>query len=131
MRRTTIILGAAVGGLLMLPSSAAAQQGKKGRTQGPTVEVAVSVGFSATERRIITEYFADHRYDHQALPPGIAKNLARGKPLPPGIAKRQLPEGLAVQLPRRTGVEVAVFGDRIVLLEASGLVVDVLEAVFR
>jgi hypothetical protein len=38
---------------------------------------------------------------------------------------------LAVQLPRRTGIEVAVFGDRIVLLEASGLVVDVLEAVFR
>ena len=25
------------------------------------------------------------------LPPGIAKNLARGKPLPPGIAKQVLP----------------------------------------
>lgn len=24
---------------------------------------------------------------YQSLPPGIAKNLARGKPLPPGIAK--------------------------------------------
>ena len=25
---------------------------------------------------------------YKALPPGIAKNLARGKPLPPGIAKK-------------------------------------------
>jgi hypothetical protein len=26
---------------------------------------------------------------YQSLPPGIAKNLARGKPLPPGIAKKR------------------------------------------
>jgi hypothetical protein len=110
---------------------AAAQQGKKAKAQEPTVEVTASVGFSVTERQIIGEYFAGHRYDPQPLPPGIAKNLARGKPLPPGIAKRQLPEILVAQLPRRTGVEVAIFGDRIVLLEASGLVVDVLEGVFR
>jgi hypothetical protein len=84
-----------------------------------------------TERRIISEYFADHRHNPQPLPPGIAKNLARGKPLPHGIAKRQLPAVLVAQLPRRSGVEVAMFGDRIVLLEASGLVVDVLEGIFR
>lgn len=131
MLRTTRILAVAFGALLILPAPAAAQQGKKAKAQGPTVDVAVSVGFSATERQIITEYFAGHRHEHQSLPPGIAKNLARGKPLPPGIAKRQLPEDLATRLPRRTGVEVAIFGDRIVLLEASGVVVDVLEGVFR
>lgn len=131
MLRTAVVLGAAVSALLLLPAPVAAQQGKKAKAQGPTIDVAVSAGFSASERRIITEYFADQRYDHQTLPPGIAKNLARGKPLPPGIAKRQLPEGLAMRLPLRTGVEVAIFGDRIVLLEASGLVVDVLAGVFH
>ncbi len=34
-----------------------------------------------------------------ALPPGIQKNLARGKPLPPGIAKR-LDGRLVQQLPQ-------------------------------
>jgi hypothetical protein len=131
MHRSTIVLGAAVGALLVMPPAAAAQQDKKGKTQGPTVEVAASVSFSVTERRIIAEYFAGHRHNPQPLPPGIAKNLARGKPLPPGIAKRQLPDGLVAQLPRRAGVELAIFGDRVVLLEASGLVVDVLEGVFR
>ncbi|MDH3291269.1 MAG: anti-virulence regulator CigR family protein [Gemmatimonadota bacterium] len=131
MLRNAVVLGAAIGAFLVAPVAAAAQQGKKAKTQGPTVEVAASVSFSVTERRIITEYFAGHRHNPQPLPPGIAKNLARGKPLPPGIAKQQLPDGLVAQLSRRAGVEVAIFGDRVVLLEASGLVVDVLEGVFR
>ena len=87
--------------------------------------------FTAAERDIIVKYYAAHPYRARALPPGIAKNLARGKPLPPGIAKRALPAALVTQLPRRTGLEVTIFGDRIVLLEASGVVVDVLEGVFR
>jgi len=90
-----------------------------------------SVGFSTTERQIIAEFFGMHRYEAQVLPPGIAKNLARGKRLPPGIAKRPIPSGLQAQLPTRVGVEVSIFGDRIVLLEASGLVVDILEGILR
>ena len=34
-----------------------------------------------------------------ALPPGIAKNLVRGKPLPTGIAKKALPGDLSRPLP--------------------------------
>ena len=49
----------------------------------------------------------------------------------PGIAKRALPAALVADLPRRSGVQITIFGDRIVLLEASGLVVDVLENVFQ
>jgi hypothetical protein len=114
-----------------LAAPAAAQKPDKPKgPDGPGVEVAVSVGFSASERRVISEYFAEHRYDATPLPPGVAKNLARGKPLPPGIAKRQLPPDLQARLESRAGVEVTIFGDRIVLLEASGLVVDILEGVF-
>ena len=94
------------------------------------MQVTVSAGFSAAERGVLAEYFAEHRYEAKPLPPGIAKNLARGKPLPPGIAKQRLPADLQGRLQTRVGAEITIFGDRIVLLEASGLVVDILEGVF-
>ena len=113
----------------LLAPTAVAQKPGRPKDRG-AVQVAVSVGFSAVERRILTEYFAEHRYEAKPLPPGIAKNLARGKRLPPGIAKRRLPADLQGRLQSRVGAEVTIFGDRIVLLEASGLVVDILEGVF-
>jgi hypothetical protein len=65
------------------------------------------------------------------LPPGIAKNVARGKPLPPGIAKKLSPQMLAT-LPQRQGYEYAQVGADIVLIEtATRLVVDVLKDVFN
>ncbi len=116
---------------MMLASTAVAQKpDKPKRHDGDGVQVAVSVRFSTAERRIVSEYFAEHQYEVKPLPPGIAKNLARGKPLPPGIAKRQLPADLQTRLQSRAGAEITIFGDRIVLLEASGLVVDILEGVF-
>ena len=92
-------------------------------------------GFTVVERETIAAYFAKHATEVEQLPPGIAKRLTRGKPLPPGIAKRQLPEALIEELPPREGeggvsLEVTIFGDRIVLLDASGLIVDVLEGIF-
>jgi hypothetical protein len=86
-------------------------------------------GFSVRERQIVAEFFETNRLEVEILPPGIAGNLERGKPLPSGIAKKQIPSGLQAQLPTRAGFEVSIVGDRIVLLEASGLVVDILEGV--
>lgn len=94
-------------------------------------QAAPAEAFSEREREIIASFFTRNRVEAQSLPPGIARNLARGKPLPPGIAKRSLPEALLVELPVRSGFEVTIFGDRIVLLEAGGLVVDVLEGIVR
>ncbi len=76
-------------------------------------------------------YYADHRYEAKPLPPGIAKKLARGKPLPPGLAKRALAPELVTQLPPRSGFEISIVGDRVVLLDTQGLVVDVMVDVFR
>lgn len=123
--------GVTLAALALLGASPLAGQGRPDRRQAAPAQTQVSVTFTAAERDIIVRYYRAHPYRARALPPGIAKNLARGKPLPPGIAKRALPAALVAQLPRRTGVEVTIFGDRIVLLEASGLVVDVLEGVFR
>ena len=62
------------------------------------------------------------------MPPGIAKNLARGKPLPPGIAKRGLPSELIVQLPPvPDGYERVIVAGKILLVEiATQVVHDIL-----
>jgi len=61
-----------------------------------------------------------------ALPSGIQKKLARGKPLPPGIAKK-LDGRLLVQLPRYEGYEWQQAGTDLILVSiASGLIYEVL-----
>ncbi|WP_372876974.1 anti-virulence regulator CigR family protein [Pseudomonas sp.] len=64
-----------------------------------------------------------------SLPPGIAKNLARGKPLPPGIAKN-FDERLASQLPRYDGYQWKQAGTDVILVAiATGIVYEVLRNV--
>ncbi|MFN6998508.1 MAG: anti-virulence regulator CigR family protein, partial [Elioraea tepidiphila] len=63
---------------------------------------------------------------------GIARNLARGKPLPPGIAKRYAPAGLLRQIVPRPGYEILVVGASILLVHAAtGIVHDILSDVIR
>lgn len=86
--------------------------------------------FDEVERQLIRDYFHDQPVPAEALPPGIAKNLARGKPLPPGIAKRFLPDGLVSQLPDRPGYERILVGDDVVLVDAATqIIVDILNDV--
>jgi hypothetical protein len=127
-RPATLSLLAIVTAFMLAPELQA--QEKKGKEKKAKVETQQHVGFSTVERQIIIDFFVKHPHQVQSLPPGIAKNLARGKPLPPGIAKKHIPADLKARLPARVGVEITIFGDRIVLLEASGLVVDVLDGVF-
>ena len=62
------------------------------------------------------------------LPPGIARNLERGKPLPPGIAKQHVPTHILAQLPSlEDGFEYVVVAGKILLIEiATQLIHDVL-----
>lgn len=65
----------------------------------------------------------------QSLPPGIRKNLARGKPLPPGIAKR-CDKRLLGQLPHYEGYEWQQVGTDVVLVTlATGLIYEILQNV--
>ncbi len=105
-------------------SEAQGHKGKKGHSSA-------AVGFTTAEHDLVVRYYADHRYEAKPLPPGIAKKLARGKPLPPGLAKRALAPDLVTQLPPRQGFEISIIGDRVVLLDTQGLVVDVMVNVFR
>ena len=68
---------------------------------------------------------------YQSLPPGIAKNLARGKPLPPGIAKKAVPASLLGQLPSYPGYEWRIAGNDLVLIALStAIVASVINGVF-
>ena len=68
---------------------------------------------------------------YQPLPPGIRKNLARGKPLPPGIAKKHAPAPMVARLPVHPGHEWRVVGTDLVLVAiATAVVVDILIDVF-
>jgi len=129
MRVASLSVILAVAALTLAPELQA--QNGKAKEKQVAAQSQQPPGFSNAERQIIVEFFTSHSYKVQALPPGIAKNLARGKPLPPGIAKKQIPAELKARLTARAGVEISIFGDRIVLLEASGLVVDVLEGIFH
>lgn len=106
------------------------QQGnKQGNKSAGDAEI-VSLGISATQaRQIATDYRCT---GYASLPPGIRKNLARGKPLPPGIAKKQVPSACLQHLPVRPGHEWIIAGNDLVLVAIStGLVVDLLNEVFR
>lgn len=129
MRCATIVSALAIVAAFTFAPELQAQD-RKGKGKAVKAEAQRSAGFSTIERQIIVEFFSDYSYKVKSLPPGIAKNLARGKPLPPGIAKQHIPAELRARLPVRAGVEISIFGDRIVLLEASGLVVDILEGIF-
>ena len=69
---------------------------------------------------------------YESLPPGIAKNLARGKPLPPGIAKKTVPASMLDQLPSYPGYEWRGVGDDLVLIALSTAVVTtIINCVFK
>jgi len=69
---------------------------------------------------------------YKPLPPGIRKNLARGKPLPPGIAKRAAPSAMLGRLPRHPGYEWQMAGTDLILVQiGTAIIADVLTDVFR
>jgi hypothetical protein len=69
---------------------------------------------------------------YKPLPPGIAKNLARGKPLPPGLATRSLSGQFLAGLPKHSGYQWVGAGTDLVLIDiTSRVVADVLVNALR
>ena len=81
----------------------------------------------------VRQFAVAHRYTgYRALPPGIRKNLARGKPLPPGIAKKTIPTPLHHELPAYPGYEWKRCGQDLVLIDlATQIVAEVFAAIFK
>ncbi len=110
--------------------------GKKKDSSDYVVDAVVGGLITALELSLIQDYFGSRVLppslaNPQALPPGIRKNLARGKPMPPGIAKKFLPADLRGQLPYRAGEEWRVVGHDVLLVAAAtNVIVDVIKDVF-
>ena len=148
MKRAIALSPLLLAALLALPALAAPPEGKgQGKAHGsgkPTHEHSspsgvhadadigglVSVSIGAGDARRIAER---HGYvGYAPLPPGIRKNLARGKPLPPGIAKKMVPGPMLHDLPVYAGHEWRVAGDDLILVSlGSGLIVEVMGDIFR
>ena len=127
---------------ILAPGFAAGQGRSQGRggTSGSSggggksgdTDVNVSFSFNSGDHDTFRNYFRTNRITAEPLPPGIAKNLAKGKALPPGIAKKAFPNDLVRGLGSRVrpGISFTIAGDRVVALK-DGKVVDIIEGLFR
>ncbi|HET6396099.1 MAG TPA: anti-virulence regulator CigR family protein [Pseudoxanthomonas sp.] len=94
---------------------------------GRDARITVTLGLGDARRIALSHGYTGYA----ALPPGIRKNLARGKPLPPGIARKAVPAPMLRELPAYPGHEWRVAGSDLVLVAlATGIVVEVLGGVF-
>lgn len=121
-----------IGALLATAAPATAQKPDKPvKAKSQKAQPAVRVVFHDSDRGVFRDYYRTHREAVKPLPPGIAKNLARGKPLPPGIARTRVPDAVLVRLPwRPPGYNFFLVGDRVVMLDGKGLVADILLRIF-
>lgn len=102
----------------------------------PTVAPAVTTSrivLTSDQVTAVRAYFERNRPSrgrgrNGGLPPGVARNLERGKPLPPGIARQYLPNDLVVILPALDrSLEYVVAAGKLLLVDAATQVVrDVL-----
>ena len=128
-KRWTVFAAVLSIGLLSGDAGAGGWDQGRGRGRGgPDTEVVV---FRESDQATFHDYFVTHEITAQPLPPGIAKNVARGKPLPPGIAKRALPADLLILAPKvDEDVSFAIVGEVVVAIK-GGTVIDVLAGVFK
>jgi Ni/Co efflux regulator RcnB len=143
MQRAVTLLTVSLLALGSLQPALAGNHQNKDRGQGKDQshreqdagDLLLDVAITAAETAIIDEFIRAYGVSSfgapQGLPPGIAKNLARGKPLPPGIAKRYLPGSLLARLPARPGYEwLVVDNDILLVVAATAVLVDVLADAF-
>jgi hypothetical protein len=115
--------------LLTACASSTPPPAPSGRGSAPpaSVPAAGRVVLSSEQIALVRAYYGGQeeargngRGRNGGLPPGIARNLARGKPLPPGIAKQYLPNDLLLRLPPlERGLDYLVVAGKLLLVEAA------------
>ena len=99
----------------------------RGQTGAGVLDSIAGATIDNIAAQTIRGYFQSNPIPVQGLPPGIARNLARGKKLPPGIAKRFMPSELQARLPAYPGYEMLIADRNILLVSvASGIITDIL-----
>jgi hypothetical protein len=123
---TALLAALTVAGLA--PNEAGAQSSGRGRVAVvPTDTLSVEI-----KTQIRNFYAARPPSGTKALPPGIRRNLQRGKTLPPGIAKKSVPNQLQTRLKIADGYELLEVGLDVFLVEVATKVIhDVLRDIIR
>lgn len=104
----------------------------QGRNQRDAIEVTGPTLSVVLQAEIRDFYSARSAAGVESLPPGIRRNLARGKPLPPGIAKKNVPAELRSRVGIADGYELVEVGLDVFLVEvATSIIHDVLMDVIR
>ena len=112
------------------PAAAEIHNGVHGEVRGPELPDAhIDIDIGIGDVRPYAEEFGYTGYE--ALPPGIARNYARGKPLPPGIARKQVPGPLLERLPVYPDYHWQVIGQDLVLIDPDNVVAEIINGVFR
>lgn len=99
------------------------------RYRSHALDTLVNAGISA----VLAREYAQHAglTGYRDLPPGIRKNLMRGKPLPPEIARQVRSSAFLDRLPRHPGYEWQTAGTDLILVSvATGVIADILLDVF-
>lgn len=104
-------------------------RGNRGREAEATAGITLSV---EVKTQIQQFYGSRPASGIEGLPPGIRRNLERGKALPPGIAKKSAPPELRAALQLSAGYELVEVGLDVFLVEvATSIIHDVLMDVIR
>jgi len=108
-------------------------RGRGGAEPVPAPSFSAELTISLGDREAIRQFYAERPSQGvEGLPPGIRRNLERGRPLPPGIAKRSPPTELRSRLSVREGFEIVEVGLDVFLIEvATNVIHDVLTDVVR
>src|ERR1041385_2351474 len=120
--------------LLALPALAspgAAQGPNKDREKRGKKEEKEHRKIGERARKMLRDYFHAHHYEVRPLPPGLAREIVIGRPLPPGIRKRYLPRPVLVEVPVYRGYTRYIVGGNVVLVDRSGVVVDIAVDIFK
>jgi hypothetical protein len=115
--------------LLMATAQPALAQGQPRTSRAPAVQAkGKPKRVTEAEVKLIQDYFIPFNKTLRPLPPGVAKNLVRGKKVPAGINMTRLPDTLAASLPARTTGRWVLAGNYVLLLDSADLIVDVVQA---
>lgn len=103
---------------------------KQHKSEQSGAQLLVTAGISVSAARQLA---GQHQLiGASALPPGIRKQLSRGKPLPPGLARKINKPAFVAALPQHPGHEWQMCGTDLVLVAvATAVVADILQDVFR
>lgn len=128
-------LGVSLGLAVALTAPAALADSGRNRLHGGALilRVASDIGFSATDRQIVSNFFLRNTGYYSSLPPGLRRQLVTKGRLPPGIARKALPPGLAGALPPAPqGYQRMIVGPDVLLVEiATGIIFDIIRDVVR